>query len=55
MLYKGLEWLLRKCGIFKAANVTDELDKRNAIEVLINIVIMLVVVLLVVKGIMILL
>ncbi|MFW6377593.1 MAG: hypothetical protein ACOCZ5_03000 [bacterium] len=55
MLYKGVEWILRKCGIFKAANITDELDKRNAIKVLINITIMLVVILLVVKGIMILL
>jgi cytochrome b subunit of formate dehydrogenase len=55
MLYKGLEWLLRMGGVFKTANVTDEIDKRNAVKVLINIVIMLGVILLLVKGVIILL
>lgn len=50
-----LKKLLDKTGIFKAANVSDDIDKENGIKVLTNIVIMLVIVTVIVKIIVILL
>jgi len=55
MIYKSVEKILEKCGIFKSANVYENEDKMNAVKVIVNIGIMLTVVLIIVKGVMILL
>lgn len=47
--------LLEKTGIFKAANVSDDIDKENAIRTLTSIVIMLIVVTVIIKIVVILL
>lgn len=44
-----LKKVLEKCGIFKSANVTDEIDKQNAIKVLVNIIVMVITVIVIVK------
>lgn len=51
---KVLKKVLEKCGIFKSANITEEIDKDNSAKVIINTTILTIVIILFVKVILLL-